>query len=119
MLLRYRALATPLLILLTLHLLSVVACAPADSPSPSGFVLEEATIAEIHAAMEAGDLTARQLVEMYLERIEAYDKRGPALNAIIRLNPRALQRADELDAALAESGLTGPLHGIPIIVKDN
>ncbi len=119
MLLRYRALATPFLILLALHLLLVVACTPADSPSPSGFVLEEATIAEIHAAMEAGDLTARQLVEMYLERIEAYDKRGPALNAIIRLNPRALERADELDAALAESGLTGPLHGIPIIVKDN
>jgi len=119
MLRRYRAESTVLLILLSLHLLAVGACAPADSPSPSGFALEEATIAEIHAAMEAGELTARQLVEMYLERIEAYDKRGPALNAIIRINPLALERADELDAAFAESGLTGPLHGIPIIVKDN
>ncbi len=119
MLLRYRALFTSLILLLSLHILGAVACAPAGSPSPSGFVLEEATIAEIHAAMEAGDLTARQLVEMYLERIEAYDKSGPALNAIIRLNPNALERADELDAAFAESGLTGPLHGIPVIVKDN
>jgi Asp-tRNA(Asn)/Glu-tRNA(Gln) amidotransferase A subunit family amidase len=96
-----------------------LACAPASGPAAPRFVLEETTISDIHAAMEAGDLTARQLVEMYLERIAAYDKRGPALNAIIRINPRALERADELDAAFAESGLTGPLHGIPVIVKDN
>jgi Asp-tRNA(Asn)/Glu-tRNA(Gln) amidotransferase A subunit family amidase len=99
--------------------LVMLACAPADGPAPSGFVLEETTIADIHAAMEAGELTARALVEMYLDRIEAYDKKGPALNAIIRVNPRALERADELDAAFAASGFTGPLHGIPVIVKDN
>jgi Asp-tRNA(Asn)/Glu-tRNA(Gln) amidotransferase A subunit family amidase len=79
----------------------------------------ETTIAEIHEAMMTGRITARALVERYLERIEAYDKQGPALNAIIVSNPNALARADELDAELARTGLTGPLHGIPIIVKDN
>jgi Asp-tRNA(Asn)/Glu-tRNA(Gln) amidotransferase A subunit family amidase len=89
-----------------------------SSPSAE-FELHEATIAEIHAAMEAGDVTARQLVEQYLERIEAFDKQGPAINAIITINPRALERADELDRVFQESGLSGPLHGIPVIVKDN
>ena len=83
------------------------------------FAVVETSIADIHAAMEAGTLTARQLVEVYLARIEAYDKTGPSLNSIIQVNPRALERADELDRAFAQSGLTGPLHGIPIIVKDN
>ena len=83
------------------------------------FVVEEATIAEIHEAMAAGEITARQLVEHYLRRIGAYDKQGPSINAIIRLNPNALTRADELDAAFATSGFVGPLHGIPVIVKDN
>ncbi|MCH7491648.1 MAG: amidase, partial [Gemmatimonadetes bacterium] len=81
--------------------------------------IEEATIAEIHAEMEAGRLTARQLVEHYLRRIQAYDKQGPAINAIILVNPRALDRAYELDRAFADSGFIGPLHGIPVIVKDN
>lgn len=69
--------------------------------------------------MGAGRLTARQLVQHYLERIEAYDKRGPALNSLITLNPHALAVADSLDARFRRSGLTGPLHGIPVIVKDN
>ncbi|MEE8522303.1 MAG: amidase family protein [Thermoanaerobaculia bacterium] len=99
----------------------VFSCRAGDGPAEpeAGFVLEEATIADIHAAMEAGRLTARRLVESYLARIEACDKRGPSLNAIVTVNPRALERADELDAAFRESGLTGPLHGIPVIVKDN
>jgi len=80
----------------------------------------ETTIATVHREMLAGRLTARQLVEAYLARIDAYDKRGPSINAIIRVNPHALERADSLDAALRRTGrLTGPLHGIPIIVKDN
>ena len=69
--------------------------------------------------MAAGDVTARQLVEYYLARIEAYDKQGPAINSIITINPNALERADELDRAYRRNGLTGPLHGIPMIVKDN
>ena len=84
------------------------------------FRVEEVTIAEIHQAMAAGRLTARQLVQLYLDRIAAYDKQGPALNAIVTVNPAALARADSLDLGLARTGrLTGPLHGIPVIVKDN
>jgi amidase len=80
---------------------------------------QEATIADIHAAITSKDLTCRQLVQTYLDRIEAYDKKGPALNAIIVVNPNALATADELDARFAHSGLVGPLHCIPMIVKDN
>ncbi|MBI2073822.1 MAG: amidase [Gemmatimonadetes bacterium] len=84
------------------------------------FRVEEATIAEIHQAMTAGRLTARQLVQLYLDRIAAYDKQGPGLNAIVTLNPAALARADSLDEVAARTRrLVGPLHGIPVIVKDN
>ncbi len=87
--------------------------------SQERFAIEETTIAQIHSAMTEGRLTARQLVEQYLARIEAYDKQGPSLNAIVVINPRALERADQLDSAFARGGFVGPLHGIPIIVKDN
>lgn len=82
------------------------------------FHLLEATIEDIHREYQAGRLTARQLVQLYLSRIEAYDKTGPNINAIITINPKALQEADRLDVALKSSGLIGPLHGIPIILKD-
>src|SRR6185312_5582796 len=82
------------------------------------FTLNEATIAEIHEAYRNGVLTARELVQGYLNRIEAYDKRGPTINSVISLNPHALEEADRLDAAYKASGLTGPLHGIPVLVKD-
>ena len=78
----------------------------------------ETTVADIHAAYKAGTLTARQLVQMYLDRIDAYDQKGPAINSIISLNPRALEEADRLDAAFKASGFVGPLHGIPVIMKD-
>src|SRR6266849_4729105 len=71
---------------------------------------QEATIADIHAAIRSKDLTCRQLVQMYLDRIQAYDKKGPALNAIIVVVPNVLAAADELDARFARSGLVGPLH---------
>ena len=87
--------------------------------APLPIVVEEATIPELRAALLEGRLTARQLVEHYLERIEAYDRQGPSLNALIVVNPRALERAEALDAALAAGEPTGPLHGIPVIVKDN
>ena len=83
------------------------------------FQVEETTIAEIRTAMEAGRLTAERLVQMYLDRIEAYDKQGASINSLITINPRALARARELDAAFVASGFVGPLHGIPVIVKDN
>jgi Asp-tRNA(Asn)/Glu-tRNA(Gln) amidotransferase A subunit family amidase len=82
------------------------------------FNVIETTIEQVHAAYQSGELTCRQLVEMYLGRIEAYDKKGPAINAIISVNSDALKDADRLDAAFNSSGLIGPLHGIPIIIKD-
>src|SRR6266704_1166737 len=82
------------------------------------FQVVEATIDDIHAAMGSGKLTARQLVQAYFERIVAFDKQGPALNCIINLNPQALEEADKLDAAFKRSGKVGPLHGIPVLVKD-
>jgi amidase len=85
--------------------------------SPS-FDVVETTISDIHAAMKAGKLTARQLVQSYLDRIAAYDKKGPAINAIISVNPKALDEADKLDAAFKKGGPVGPLHGIPIVMKD-
>ena len=82
------------------------------------FDVLETTIADVLAAYRDGSLTARQLVEAYLERIAAYDQEGPAINAMISLNPRALDEADRLDAAFQASGLVGPLHGIPVVMKD-
>ena len=82
------------------------------------FQILEATIADIHAAYLDGRLTARRLVETYFERIAAYDKAGPAINAVISTNPKALDEADAMDAALTMGGLVGPLHGIPLIMKD-
>jgi len=84
----------------------------------SPFRIVEATIADIHAAYRDNALTVRQLVQMYLDRIEAYDKNGPAINSVISLNPKALEEADRLDAALKTSGFVGPLHGIPVLLKD-
>ncbi|MDB5509507.1 MAG: amidase [Hyphomicrobiales bacterium] len=86
--------------------------------APANFQLLETTIAEIHQAYKSGALTARRLVELYLERIAAYDQAGPKINAIISINPKALEDADALDAAYRSSGPVGPLHGIPLIMKD-
>jgi len=82
------------------------------------FRVVEATIADIHAAYRDGELTARQLVQAYLDRIEAYDKNGPSINSVITLNPNALDEADRLDAAMRAGALAGPMHGIPILMKD-
>jgi len=85
----------------------------------SRFPVEETTITQVHAAFRAGRLTCRQLVQAYLDRIAAYDKRGPAINAIVVVNPAALTVADSLDARFKRSGPVGALHCIPMIVKDN
>ncbi|MGI8946418.1 MAG: amidase family protein, partial [Ornithinimicrobium sp.] len=87
--------------------------------SPQSFRLEEATIDDIHSAFQSGELTCRRLVELYLARIEAYDKSGPELNSIITINPNVLEEAEEIDRSFEQSGeLAGPLHGIPVLVKD-
>src|SRR5689334_21651910 len=90
-----------------------------SAAEPTDFNLMEATIADVHAAMRDGKLTARRLVEMYLARIVAYYKKGPALNAVIQVNSSALELADSLDAKFKASGPIGPLHGIPVLLKDN
>jgi amidase len=79
----------------------------------------EKSLDDLQRAMQAGDVTSRQLVDIYIARIEAYDQHGPALNAITTLNPKARETADALDAERASRGLRGPLHGIPVLVKDN
>jgi Asp-tRNA(Asn)/Glu-tRNA(Gln) amidotransferase A subunit family amidase len=87
--------------------------------TPSYRVVEK-SIAEIHEAMQSEPrLTALRLVEAYLARIEAYDKQGPFLNSIITVNPKAMEIAARLDEEYAKSGFVGPLHGIPVILKDN
>src|SRR5687768_14567837 len=83
------------------------------------FAVEEATISEIHAAMAAGRITCRELVGQYLARIAAYDKSGPAINAIVVVHPKALDVADSLDRRFRSTGRVGSLHCIPILVKDN
>jgi Asp-tRNA(Asn)/Glu-tRNA(Gln) amidotransferase A subunit family amidase len=82
------------------------------------FQVVEKTIDDIHTAMKSGKLTSRQLVQGYLDRINAFDKQGPTINCIITVNSHALDEADKLDAAYKRGGLIGPLHGIPILVKD-
>jgi Asp-tRNA(Asn)/Glu-tRNA(Gln) amidotransferase A subunit family amidase len=109
-----RRLIAPLLVLVSGLLL-----AAAHASAFQLFRTDEATIADIQAALKARTLTCRALVQMYLDRIEAYDKKGPALNAIVAINAEALKTAGALDVKYAQSGPTGPLHCVPIIVKDN
>jgi Asp-tRNA(Asn)/Glu-tRNA(Gln) amidotransferase A subunit family amidase len=92
----------------------------AAQQAPNSFRFQEATIAGIHDAFAAGRLTCAQLTKLYLARIDAYDRRGPSLHAIITVNPRAVEIATEMDRQYAanRSGV-GPLHCIPIILKDN
>ncbi len=85
----------------------------------STFTVEELTIATVHEAFRSGAYTTRELVQAYLDRIEAIDTAGPALNSVITLSSTALDEADALDTSLAETGnFVGPLHGVPILIKD-
>ncbi|MGO1712828.1 MAG: amidase family protein, partial [Senegalia sp. (in: firmicutes)] len=83
------------------------------------FSLENATIKSIHDAFTKNELTCKQLVEMYIDRIKENDKIGPKINSIIMINEDALNRAEQLDEEFKKSGLTGSLHGIPVLLKDN
>jgi amidase len=97
----------------------VLASAVGSAQTPPTFRVEEATIAEIHAALKSGRVTCRGLVEQYLRRIDTFDKNGPGINAIVLTNPEALTQADALDTRARQGGFAGPLHCIPMIVKDN
>lgn len=98
---------------------------PAPTPSVEGptaaapFELEEATIASLQDGMVSGRLTARSIVEAYLARLDGFDRQGPALRSVIETNPDALAIADELDRERQQGRLRGPLHGIPVLLKDN
>ena len=83
------------------------------------FELTEASIADINAAIDAGALSSETLVELFLARIEAYDDAGPQLGAVITVNPNAMERARSLDAERQSQGPRSPLHGIPVVLKDN
>jgi len=98
--------------------LPVQAQRPAAPLAPQ-FDLYEKSIPELKKAMESGQVTSGQLVEQYFARIKAYDQDGPRINAFIALNPRALEVAAALDAERRAGRVRGPLHGIPIVVKDN
>ncbi|MGE0554432.1 MAG: amidase family protein, partial [Gemmatimonadales bacterium] len=101
----------------------VAATALAAQPGPSGgaagFEVHEATIADLHAALRDGRASCRDIVQAYLARIQAYDKNGPALNALVTRNPAALAVADSLDRRFRAAGPVGPLHCVPMIVKEN
>ncbi|MGH9221423.1 MAG: amidase family protein, partial [Vicinamibacterales bacterium] len=83
------------------------------------FEVHEQSIVDLQSAMTSGRVTSRGLVDSYLARIQAYDQAGPRLNSIVLLNARAREEADALDRERAEKGPRGPLHGIPVLVKDN
>ena len=105
-----------------------IGCAPPGAESPSGgggqgeippFEFDEVTVPDLQSAMESGEHTARSITEAYLGRIEALDRQGPELRSCIEINPDALAIADELDAERAAGSIRGPLHGIPVALKDN
>ena len=104
------------------NITSTEPAAKAAALAPSAlkpFELEEITISELQDGMKSGRFTARLLVELYSARIDEIDKRGPAVNAIIEMNPDASWIADNLDAERKAKGPRGPLHGIPVLIKDN
>jgi amidase len=89
------------------------------APSIASYDPTERSIDDLQRALQTGTVTSRQLVDRYLARIEAYDRQGPTLNAIVAINPRAREVADALDVERRSKGARGPLHGIPVLVKDN
>ncbi len=104
------------------HLVVLVlasALPPFQSVAAQTLTLSSATIEDLNAAFDAGTLTSERLIELYLARIEAYDQRGPALNAVLHLNAGALAAARALDAERRATGPRSPLHGIPVVLKDN
>src|SRR5262245_5301743 len=102
---------------------SIASRAPASSPPPPSstpaFELDEATVADLQKRMETGSVSARAIAEKYLARIEALDRQGPTLRSVIEINPDAIAIAESLDAERKAGKVRGPLHGIPILLKDN
>lgn len=101
---------------LLLALLAIPACAPAPAPPAAPFSVVERSIPELRKAMEEGRVTSRQIVEQYLQRIALYEDK---LNAVMTVNTKALEEADQLDQERKQGKIRGPLHGIPVALKDN
>ncbi len=102
-------------------LVAAIAIALGSVPMAQAEVLDltSASIAELNQAYATGKLTSEKVVSAYLKRIEAYDKHGPTINAVITLNPNALKAARALDAERKKGKVRGPLHGVPVVLKDN
>jgi amidase len=97
-----------------------ISAAPsASAPDVPAFEFDEITIAELQAGMTAGKYSARSIAEKYLARIDQIDKHGPAINSVIEINPDALSIAESLDAERKDKSARGPLHGVPVLIKDN
>jgi len=97
-----------------------VACGFAALAVAADFPVEELSIEQLHAAYKSGKTTAAEVVQRHLDRIAAYDKRGPLINSLVIVNPKALQEAAALDVKFKQTGkFVGPLHGVPVIIKDN
>lgn len=105
-------------------MLALAACQPAPPqaatpPAPTDFIYAELDVADLQARMQAGELDSRRLTQAYLDRIAAVDKAGPQLNAVIEVNPDALKEAALRDVERRANAVRGPLHGIPVLLKDN
>ena len=98
--------------------LAISACAP-EAPSDQDFEVAEATITDLQNALASGRVTSTQLVDLYFARVNAYDDAGPSLNTMIRLDPTAHEQARVLDEERAAGTVRGPMHGIPVVLKDN
>jgi amidase len=111
----------------SLPILSLSACNARDPKSPlsktdndlSSFQLDEETIDSLQNKMKEGSLTSARITQLYLARIEEIDKKGPSLNSVIEINPDALSIAEEMDRERKDGKVRGPLHGIPVLIKDN
>jgi amidase len=99
-------------------ILLLLAAICASTVRAATFDLTTASIADINAAFDSGALTSEKLVQLYLARIKAYDHQGPKINAVLALNPKAIETARALDAERKAKGPRSPLHGIPVIAKD-
>ncbi len=99
--------------------LSARTAAAAVPASPPAFELDEVTVADLQKRMSSGAATSRAIAELYLARIEALDRKGPELRAVLEINPDALAIAGALDAERKAGKVRGPLHGVPVLIKDN
>src|SRR5262245_57646797 len=104
--------------LLLAPLLAALVLAQAPARAARSLDLDQATIADLNAAFTAGTLTSEQLVQRFLARIEAYDRKGPSIHAVLTLNPKALETARALDAERKAKGARSPLHCVPVVLKD-